>query len=286
MTGYIRPFKPELRIKEYEAFRAVYCGLCHTIRKRYGAIYRLALTFDMCFLALFAIGANDTACKRCKKRCIVSPVKKKSCIAATSELEYAADVSIIYLWLKLDDRVRDSKGLKRLFYRILRRIVRGKFTKAAACRSNEAQAAISGITMLNKLEERGETSLDRAASAFSDSIEHLSMICKGEKNRRVLSSMLRQLGRFIYILDACDDMDEDKKEGSYNAVLSRFPDMTDEERKQEVKDTLEMSLASIAASFELAEVGDSSEIVRNIVYLGLPAMVNQVIERKKDNDNR
>lgn len=286
MTGYVRPFKPELKIKDFEAFRAVYCGLCHAIGKRYGLIMRLALTYDMCFLAMIALGANGTECQRCEKRCIVSPFKKKSCVCANSELEYAADASVIFTYLKFMDGIADSKGFKRLLYRICASLVKGKYKKASKIRPKLAENAENGIEKLQELEKNGERSIDRAASAFSDSMETMAEICGDHMNERIVREILRQLGRWIYILDAYDDMEEDRQDGTYNAVLLRYDGEDKDSIKEKIVKTLEMSQASLASSYELMEIKAYDAVLRNIIYMGLPAVVNEAASGCKNKKDR
>jgi len=288
MTGYVRPFKPELKIKDFESFRAIYCGLCHAIGKRYGLIMRLALTFDMCFLAMIAVGANGSSCERCEKRCIASPFKKKSCVKIIPELEFAADASVIFTYLKFMDGAEDNTGIKRIIYKLCALLVRGKYRKAVKIRPELADGAEKGLDKLHVLEKNRESSMDRAASAFSDSMEMMSEICDDPMNKRIVREILRQLGRWIYILDAYDDMDEDHEQGTYNPILLRYGDENKDVIKERIVQTLEMSQASIASSYELMDIKGYDAVLRNIIYMGLPAAVHEVAsgcknKRKKNN---
>ncbi len=285
MTGYVRPFKPELKIKDFESFRAIYCGLCHAIGKRYGLLMRLSLTFDMCFLAMIAVGANGSTCERCEKRCIVSPFKKKSCISITPELEFAADASILFTYLKFKDGINDNKGLKCIIYRICAFLVKGKYKRAVSYRPELAESAEKGLKKLSELEAGKERSIDRAAAAFSDSMEMMSLICDDPLNERIVREILRQLGRWIYILDAYDDMEEDRENGTYNPILLRYGDMDKAELSDTINKTLEMSQASIAASYELMNVKSYDAVLKNIIYLGLPAVTNEVMTKCRDKKN-
>ena len=65
MFGYIKPSKGQLRICEYEAYQAVYCGMCHVLQREYGTVSRLFLNYDFVFLAMLLApeeGAGDVAC--------------------------------------------------------------------------------------------------------------------------------------------------------------------------------------------------------------------------------
>ena len=57
MFGFIRPLKSELKVREWERFQSVYCGLCHSIRSRYGSAQAMLLSYDCTYLAL-VLGAG------------------------------------------------------------------------------------------------------------------------------------------------------------------------------------------------------------------------------------
>ena len=77
MFGYIRPVKPELRVKEADRFQQVYCGLCHAIRARYGRFYTYFLSYDMTFFALVAGCGEQTTDPPCGRRCDAHPLTKR-----------------------------------------------------------------------------------------------------------------------------------------------------------------------------------------------------------------
>ena len=123
MYGYVRPLKPELKIREFERYQAVYCGLCHALAKRFGLLARFCVNYDMTLPILLA---SDSAPTVCRKRCIAHPLKKRCVICASPVLDRAADMTMILAYHKLSDTVADSRGFKRLGARI------GRFSSAAA----------------------------------------------------------------------------------------------------------------------------------------------------------
>lgn len=281
MFGYVRPYKPELKVRDYESFRAMYCGLCHTLRRRYGLGSRMLLSYDMCFAAHLMSGVMQCGSKTCRKRCIVSPFRKRDCIRENMALDLAADCSVILSWWKLRDSVRDERGLKKLFARVGSRLMRRKYRRAAAARPDFAAAAEQGITRLNELEDAKTASLDRPADAFASIAEHMASGLEDERVRRPAEQILYHIGRWVYITDAWDDLEEDEKNGSYNAIAARF-DLTApggrEEAKEAVRLTLLHSAETAAAAAELLDLGRCGPVVSNVLYMGLPAMGNSVLE--------
>ena len=52
MYGYVRTHAPELKVRQQEYYRAVYCGLCRTMGKCTGQCSRMTLSYDFTFFAL------------------------------------------------------------------------------------------------------------------------------------------------------------------------------------------------------------------------------------------
>ena len=111
MYGYVRPDKGELRVREYELFHAVYCGLCQALRERYGFLSRFAVNYDMTFMALVLLSENARAKQL---RCPVHPLRKRPVVHDSQARDAAADYSVILAWCKLRDNVRDEKAMKAL----------------------------------------------------------------------------------------------------------------------------------------------------------------------------
>ena len=111
MYGYVRPLKPELKIREFERYQAVYCGLCHALAKRFGLLARFCVNYDMTLPILLA---SDTAPTVCRKRCIAHPLKKRCVICASPVLDRAADMTMILSYYKCLDDWQDERKKKGL----------------------------------------------------------------------------------------------------------------------------------------------------------------------------
>jgi len=118
MTGYIKAFKPELKIKDYELYRGVYCSECRVLGRLYTPIARMLLSYDFTFLSIVRLALQEQCGKFEKGRCCVNPAKK--CLKCTedAELERSADVVIIVSYYKLLDDIADGGFFKRLACRL------------------------------------------------------------------------------------------------------------------------------------------------------------------------
>ena len=119
MFGYIRPHKPELKMMEFETYQAAYCGLCRQLGKDYGQLARMTLSYDFTFVALLALALQQNFCGFSKMRCPANPLKKKTCIAACGEMELISACAMTMFYYKVQDNLRDNRGLKKLKYLLL-----------------------------------------------------------------------------------------------------------------------------------------------------------------------
>lgn len=281
MFGYVRPFKPEMKVRDFENFRAMYCGLCHTLKARYGFGSRMLLSYDMCFVALLMAGVTSCGIKTCRKRCVVSMFQKRACVNENLALDFAADCSVILTYWKLRDSAHDEKGIHALNARSAAWFLRRKYRKASDQLPAFAEAVEQGINRLDGLERANTPSLDRAADAFAAMLRKAAAGLADEKIRRPVEQILYHVGRWVYITDAWDDLQDDLKSGSYNAIISRFEVNTPEglaEAKEAVRLTLLQSAQTAAAASELLDLGRSEPVIKNILYMGLPAMAESVME--------
>ena len=263
MFGFIRPVKAELRVKEADRFQQVYCGLCHAIRAEYGRFYTLFLSYDMTFFALVAGSEEAETAPPCRKRCDASPFRRKSCAETDDALRLAADASILLTYHKFQDDLADEKGAKRALAALLCRLGRRGYEKARA-RMPEADEDIrQALEDLRRLEAERCPSMDRAADT-SSRMTAAVVPRTGDTRERILHQMFYQIGRWIYLVDAVQDIQKDMEENSYNPVVLRY----EPNAGHPLERTLERSLADICMAFDLLSPRRDADPIRNIIFLG------------------
>ena len=277
MYGYVRPERGELKLREYDVFRGVYCGLCHTLNKRYGPLMRFAVNYDFTFLAMLLAGPEPAA--TCVRRCPYHPLRKASCPEASASMDAAADFTVILAYWKLQDGARDRKAVSALGCRVLASLMRGAYRKAAKLRPAFAQAVESELRALDDLEKENCPSVDAPADRFAGILRETAAGETEPSRARILGELLYHLGRIVYILDAADDLADDMKSGAYNPLRFRFAPKDGKlspEEEQELRLSLQHSHNSIVSAFELLERTPYTDILTNILYIGLPAVTQAV----------
>ncbi|MBU5434797.1 DUF5685 family protein [Pseudoflavonifractor sp. MSJ-37] len=278
MFGYVRPLRRELKVWEWEHYRAAYCGLCDTIGRQYGLTARMFLNYDFTFLAMLLLPAEErTELYRC--RC---PARlwcgRKPCTKPAPGMDTAAGESVILTYWKLRDGILDGTFPERIGCRCLSRLLRPAYRKAAARWPEFTETVEHCLDELHDLERDGCPSLDRTADTFARLLQAAAPISGGEVRDRSMDQLLYHVGRWIYLIDALDDLEEDRSSGSYNPLLLRFPDGP-ERHREEIELTLRHSRNLAAGACALLELGDWRGIIENILFLGLPAVERSVSDR-------
>ncbi len=270
MFGYVRPPLGELPEAERQRFRAVYCGLCRVLGERYGLPARMILNYDFTFLAILLSDGGETGAEQV--RCPRHPVRKRTVRSGGGAMELAADESVILAWWQLRDGVEDHGFGRGLKYRAGAGALRRAYRRAAALRPEFDGAVREQLGKLRELEEAQSPAMDAAADAFAVLLAGAAAEVDDPIRRRVLGQLLYHLGRWIYLVDAADDLRKDADSGNYNPVALRYglADGTwTAESRREFAATLDQSVHMMQTAFELWEFGPWRPLLERTFYAGL-----------------
>ncbi len=287
MFGYVKPCREELRVREYELYRALYCGICHRMRKKTGFLSSLSLSYDAVFLALCRMLVRDRSLCFAARRCVAHPFKKRPCIEGNAEIDYAARAFAVLAYEKLRDDYRDGGFFRRLSLLF----VLPAFRRAAKrARLPALSLAVKqSLDRLHRLEDEKTPSVDAPAAEFGALLSLVFTEGIEGEHQKTLGEIGFLLGKFIYAADAADDCREDLKRGSYNPyALTYPPEALTESLPESIPLALRLSLAPLAEAVEklpFADADAASEIIKNTIYLGLPdriARLGKKDARKKE----
>lgn len=331
MFGYVVVNKPELKFREFDVYRAYYCGLCHSLSKRHGLSGQLTLSYDMTFLVILLSSLYEPEHSVTSKRCIVHPLKRQN-IISSEFTDYVADMNVILSYFKcLDDWHDDRSVLKLAYSKLLKKGSIGKnlnnvhatsdstddgsvaatqpsavddgsvtATQSSAVNDgsvtatqpnsdsnnqnsyftddsghlhispdysykNKIEAISSLLDELGTREKMNETNVDVVAGLFGR-IMQILFVPFDDIYAKGLGRMGFYLGKFIYIMDAFDDVEDDVKKGHYNVFSNCY---TDPDFETHVKDMLTMMMAECSDAFEMLPAVDNADILRNILYSGV-----------------
>ncbi len=234
----------------------------------------MLLNFDFTFLALLLTPAEECFVP-CKGRCHANLLKKLPMCQESASLDLAADESIILAYWKLRDSVLDDGFVRGMPARLLSCMLRPAYRKAADSCPSFDRAVSESLRELAKLEGEKCASIDRTADTFARLLQAAAPITGDPAKDRPVGLLLYHLGRWIYLIDARDDLEEDRKSGAYNPLDLRFgPDGDD----ALLNTTLEHSLNMARSALSMLDFGCRGAIIDNIFYLGLPMIQRAVFD--------
>ena len=281
MFGYLRPEISELKVREYELYKSVYCGLCKSMGKDYGILTRLTLSYDCTLLAMFAISLKGECSHVKDGRCVVNPLKKcRFCSSEGDGFRFAGAVSVIMTYYKLSDTISDRGLIKRGAARLLKGLFRRSYKRAEKAFPD---IAVSVKEMLGRQQqaENNESGID---SASEPTAALLSELCRSlsqdEMQKRILGTFGYYLGRWIYIMDAADDLEKDMKHNSFNPFRKHISDDISQTMSY-CNEVLNMTVAQLVPAYDLLELDSYKEILDNVMYFGLSFQQKHCLFDKK-----
>lgn len=274
MFGYIRARQDTLSEELWRRYETVYCGLCHTLRENYGLASRMFLNYDFVFLAML-LSSEEEPVEVERRACLAHPLKKRDYCTKTAWLEEAAGKSVILSWWKLRDARQDEKGLRKGGAVAGEKLLWEAYCKAEELHREFAAATQNHLRKLQEMESSALPSLDRTADQFACLLAAAAPETGDPMVDRPRRELLYQIGRWIYLIDALDDREEDRRKGRYNPLLLRFPEWSGEEQEY-FRRLLDQTLERAGAAFQLLPETVWTPILENILYSGLPGVESLV----------
>lgn len=290
MFGYIVVDKPSLRIREYDYYRATYCGLCHTLGHCTGCLSRMTLSYDVTFFVLVREMLTEEKVEFVEKRCIRHPIKKINTVKINPTMEYSACIGSRLAYGKIEDNVNDEKGIKQFVAKVCQVVFKKMDEKSLEQIPEMSNFIEKKLDLISQIEKAHTPSIDAPAEVFGDMVAGLlSFELEGEK-KLIAEKIGKRIGRWIYIVDAFDDYEADRKSGSYNPFVELYSgkDFSNDDLIS-ISKMLEAELALAFSAIELLDDDEDknrSEIVKNILCLGMPLSVDRVCKKKNKEEEK
>lgn len=291
MFGYVTPCKMELKIKEYEEIKSYYCGLCRSLKYNFGNLPRLTINYDMSFLAIFLDSLNSKQNNYIKRSCILHPIKKRIFVVENSSIEYAAFLNFTLAYHKLLDDIADDNSIKG---KVFSALLKPYFKKAPKEYLNIEKNISMCLDKLYKMEEKANIeNLDELSHPFGE-LTAYSILAFGnnEKFQEELYHLGYNLGKWIYVIDAYDDLEDDLKSNKFNAIDATLnkDNMPYESLVKLVHQRIDFVLASYARecseTLKLLPIEKNYDILYNIFNFGMLEKMNHVFTKRRSNNER
>lgn len=274
MFGYVVMNKPEIRFKDFDLYRSFYCGLCRELRENYGISGQITLTYDMTFVVVLLSALYEPPTQKGTTRCVIHPVCKQP-VRKNAATEYGADMNVLLTYYKCMDDWEDEKKFAALGYG---KILQRKNNRLSRRYPEKAEKIRKLLEELSQMEKAGETDIDKMSGCFGRIMEEI-FAWKTDVWEGSLRRMGFYLGKFIYILDAYDDVEKDVKNGNYNPFAEKYIMKGFDEQ---VRQLLIMMMAQTCREFEKLPIIKYTDILRNILYSGVWCRFEAIARKRRE----
>lgn len=278
MFGYVVMNKPEIKFKDFDLYRSFYCGLCRELREKYGISGQITLTYDLTFVIMLLSGLYEPPTQKGATRCIIHPVRKQP-VRRNAITEYAADMNVFLAYYKCVDNWNDDRSPVSLMYG---QTLKKKEKKIEKQYSEKTRIITDLLEELSRLEKEGERDLDRVSGCFGRIMEEI-LAYRKDVWEPTLRRMGFFLGKFIYLMDAYDDVEKDVEKGNYNPFAEEY---IMEGFQEKVQQMLVMMMAETCREFEKLPIIKYTDILRNILYSGVWCRFETVSRQRKEKQNQ
>lgn len=282
MYGYIVPKKSTLSAPDFVLYRSFYCGICCGTGKLYGSVPRFTTNYDFTFFSALLHDYAKSEVVIEEHGCILNP-KRKAILQRNPLLDKLCAANIMLSCKKAEDGIADGDGVK---YRIVRAAL-SKSAKAAKKVYPELWSAIENYCSAQRnIEKNRVDSIDRAADPFASLLKTLPEIILGVQTDDNLKGLCYNIGKFVYLADALDDITDDFKHKRYNPFLLRYGDFTDrktfiENHRSDIKFVFDSVTGRAAQCFDGLRFTQSYTLLRNIVFEGMTAKAAELLASNK-----
>lgn len=281
MFGYVRAYKPNMTFAQFDIYKGVYCSLCKEIGKRYGFFARMTLSYDLAFFTLVRLSVTEQCPEFKKSRCSFNPLKKcLGCSIQNEELKYSADVSMLMIYYKYLDNLDDSHGFKKFFLRLLSPYF-NSIKKKAIKNRKEANDILEKMHVSQfAIEKENTNEIDRACHPSATALAELLILNKTGDDIDELRLFGYNIGRWVYLMDAADDYDDDIKEGGYNP----FAQIDKVSMLKRAEEALNLTASEAVRHFNNIKFYRYKAIIKNILFDGTYASMIKILRKGDCNE--
>ena len=283
MYGYVTPIKEQMNKADFLLYRAFYCGICKATGKLFGQLPRFTTNYDIVFLSVLLHDFTAEDVRFESKGCVCNPFKKKTTVCRNSLLDKIVCTNVIMAYYKSLDGVIDKEGFKA---RVAKSMLSRPYKKARRVLPQIDEIVRVEYERLHSFEQQSTAGLDRIADCFATMLEKIAAQLLGAKADDNILKLCYNVGKFVYLADALDDIDEDYKNKRYNPFLANFGAYEGrkefiEKNKQELTFILSVTVNRAIECFNKITFTQSSDLLRNVLYKGLRGKVDELFSSTK-----
>lgn len=305
MFGYVLPEKAHLYMKDFEMYRSFYCGVCKSMERQFGQLSRFTINYDVTFLAILLHNFLGVDVKYEKLKCITKPFTTRKSVLKNDLTDLLGAFNVILGYYAAYDKVLDDKSIK------AKSAMNG--LKKAVKRAKNVLPDVTEIVEkrydnLRVIEKTSDFSIDRISDEFASMmsecvkkivlqytsrylVEKSESVCYNksaitEENLSALDHLSYNVGKWIYLIDALDDVDDDVKEKKFNPFVVVYGDVSSqkelmEKHGEDIVFAFASCLNKINDSFSKIKFSFNKDFLANVIFKGMPLMTKSVMKGEK-----
>lgn len=266
-------------------YKALYCGLCKSIASSSGQLARMGLSYDVTFLSALLHNLKGLDVVIEQGNCVEHPIRKRPIAKDDPLTEILACLNTVWTYYKLTDDILDeNRGrMKRLWFE-------SGFKRAKKLHPRLVEIVDQRLSETNELEKKGVDSPDRMADGTATMLKEISDYVLGEQASEETGRLFYLIGKWIYLIDAVDDYDKDKKKKAFN-VFERAYGCADKkallsEKREELDFLFKTLFFDVRETLGKTKQHFNHDLTDNILMLGLPSVTKRVLSGEKVNDEK
>ncbi len=281
MLGYVRAYKPDMKIRDFELYRGIYCSLCRALGRNYSPFAQLFLSYDFALACVLRLAVSDSGCGFTQKHCPYNPAKKCLICGSKEVFDFCSHAVIITVYYKLIDNLHDKGFFSKLAAALIFPVVALMHRKAARLAPEAEKAVAEAMKLQAKTEAKPSPSVDEAAHPSADALGKIFSLGYEEKVRDTMYSIGYLTGRFVYILDAADDLESDIKKGAFNPFSGDDISSCEKRKKfaKKIRGMLNLTQSGILEALDSLDIKRFYDITDNILLDGLESSAEKVLSR-------
>lgn len=281
MFGYVIPDKPNMFMKDYTLYRAFYCGICKSLSKHASQLMRFTTNYDITFINILYHAVCDVDVEISNEACILNPFKKRSIVKDDIYTQKILHFNTLLAHYKCLDDILDENSLSK---KIIDKTILNKYVKKAKKEMPKVDEIISkGYQELNALEKANCDSLDKVCHPFANLMKQAIKEIFLDKYNDAIGEIIYALGKYVYLMDAIDDIDDDFKNNKFNVFLSNYKYTDKETFLLEKKELLEFNLMNcyntIIKEFDAIKINKYEGVLTNILWYGILGNIKTILGR-------
>ena len=281
MFGYVKTDLPYVYVKDTVLYKAIYCGLCKSIGKCCGNNARFVLNYDLAFLSLICHNLTDKDVKIEKQHCVIHPITKRPIAVPTELSTRIGALNVILAYYKLCDGVIDGDGGK-----VKKSLLKSAYKKASKKEPKLDEIVSKRFNELIEYEKTSGDGIDASSDPFGKMMQDIGKELLGEYATENTDKLFYALGKWIYLIDALDDFDKDKKKKSFNVLINLYKGVSSKaelikEKYQDLTFLFGNLITEISTLADKLDYKFNSDLIKNVLTRGIYSQTKRYMEIEK-----